>query len=166
MSLECILLLHLCLYLRTLVLSLNHLAPTQRVFWHRITNPVTFVSLPYLLVCQHQFPQPSAIPPLRFLCFLAASLLRSTGYMLNPVFSVFISFGLSAFWHSWSFFLLEIPFFFFKKTQFLGYQIDLFFPVLFGLSLRFFYWFFLNLSGPKLICLCKFRNHPKFISLT
>ena len=116
MSLECILLLHLCLYLRTLVLSLNHLAPTQRVFWHRITNPVTFVSLPYLLVCQHQFPQPSAIPPLRFLCFLAASLLRSTGYMLNPVFSVFISFGLSAFWHSWSFFLLEIPFFFLKNS--------------------------------------------------
>ena len=116
MSLECIPLLHLCLYLRTLVLSLTHLVPTQRVFWRRITNPVTLVSLPYLLVCHHQFPQPSAIPPLRFLCFLAASLLRSTGYMLNPVFSVFISFGLSAFWHSWSFFLLEIPFFFFFNS--------------------------------------------------
>lgn len=165
MSLECIPLLHLCLYLRTLVLSLTHLVPTQRVFWRRITNPVTLVSLPYLLVCHHQFPQPSAIPPLRFLCFLAASLLRSTGYMLNPVFSVFISFGLSAFWHSWSFFLLEIPFFFFL-TQFLEYQIDLVFSVLFGLSLGFFYWFFLNLSGLKPICLCKFRNHPKFISLT
>ena len=78
------------------------LVPTQRVFLHRITNSVTFVSLPYLFICNHQFLQPSALPQLKFLGFLAASFLRITGYMLNPVFSVFVSFGLNAFWHSWS----------------------------------------------------------------